>query len=90
MVYPDELQVTDADFVFNFVATYHMNKTFIQNTMVFMNFSTYKNQTGFGLNHSGQSNCTNLTWSKYTDCQIPGENVTFKWIVNYTKREDKI
>lgn len=68
MVYPDELQITDADFVFNFVATYHMNKTFIQTTMVYLNFTTYKLQTNFTLNHTGQSNCTNLTWGRYDDC----------------------
>jgi len=30
IIYPPELQVTNADFVFNFVATYHISKLYTQ------------------------------------------------------------
>jgi hypothetical protein len=41
MVYPDEAQ-TEADFVFNFVASYYLNNSFVKETMVYFNFTNYK------------------------------------------------
>ena len=88
-IYPDEPQVTDADFVFNFVATYHISKAYTKNTMVYFNFTDYKIQTNKPL-REGYANCTNLTWSINDTCKVTPDSIEFKWVVNYTKREDKI
>lgn len=91
IIYPPELQITDSDFVYNFVATYHISKIYTQRTMVQFNFTDYKIQTGLSLD-ANKVNCTNLTWSIYSGCYINTKNETiqFTWVQNYTKREDKI
>ena len=42
MVYPSEYQAT-SDFVFNWVATNFLNVTFVLETMIYFNFTLYKN-----------------------------------------------
>jgi hypothetical protein len=69
IIYPPETQIIDSDFVFNFVATYHISKIYTQRTLVQVNFTDYKLQTNLSLD-TVKVNCTNLTWSVWGGCRI--------------------
>ena len=86
IIYPPEMQVVDSDFVFNFVATYHISKIYTQRTMVMVNFTDYKLQTGLSLEPS-KVNCTNLTWSVWNGCNINSKSLLFALIL-YSKKRD--